>query len=236
MSQYSVMLVDDEEEVRQAIIKKLNWEEAGFQVIAYAENGEEALELAENLRPDVIMTDIHMPFMDGLTMCRKLKSIAKNTKIIIFSGYDEFEYAREAIQLEVEEYILKPIDAVKLKQVFERIKKSLDEEIEEKRNVERLKNYYYESLPVMKEQFMGSLLEGTLEENKIEELKNLYDNELDANYYAVAVIRSETLNLENTEEDRQEVMYSHLLPVSQKQIVEENLESIFSFRSFIYLD
>lgn len=236
MSQYSVMLVDDEEEVRQAIIKKLNWEEAGFQVIAYAENGEEALELAENLRPDVIMTDIHMPFMDGLTMCRKLKSIAKNTKIIIFSGYDEFEYAREAIQLEVEEYILKPIDAIKLKQVFERIKKSLDEEIEEKRNIERLKNYYYESLPVMKEQFMGSLLEGTLEENKIEELKNLYDSELEANYYAVAVIRSESVNLEDTQENKQEVMYSHLLPVSQKQIVEENLESIFSYRSFIYLD
>lgn len=236
MSNYSVMLVDDEEEVRQAIIKKLNWGEVGFEVVGYAENGEEALEMAENLRPDVIMTDIHMPFMDGLTMCRKIKAIAKNTKIIIFSGYDEFEYAREAIQLEVEEYILKPIDATQLKLIFERIKKSLDEEIEEKRNIDSLKKYYYESLPVMKERFMGSLLEGKLEESKIDELKNLYDDELNAPYYAVSVIHSESLNKENDGKNDDEIMYSQLLPVSQKQIVEENLENLFSYRSFIYLD
>lgn len=236
MRKYSVMLVDDEEEVRQAIIKKLNWEEAGFEVIGYAENGEEALEIAENLRPDVIMTDIHMPFMDGLTMCRKLKKISKNTKIIIFSGYDEFEYAREAIQLEVEEYILKPINAQQLKLVFERIKKSLDEEIEEKRNIQGLKKYYYESLPIMKEQFMGSLLEGTLKENKIEELRNLYDKEFDAPFYAVAVIYSEFLNRDNQGRGKEEVMYSQLLPVSLKQIVGENLENLYDYRSFIYLD
>lgn len=236
MVKYSVMLVDDEEEVRQAIINKLDWEEAGFYVVGYAENGEEALELAENLRPDVIMTDIHMPFMDGLTMCRKLKSISKNTKIIIFSGYDEFEYAREAIQLEVEEYILKPIDAVKLREVFARIKKSLDEEIEEKRNIDRLKAYYYESFPIMKEQFMGSLLEGNLDEEKIEELKSLYDNELEAPYYAVSVIRSEAVNADNNDGNKDLVMYSHLLHVSQKQIVDENLENLITYRSFIYLE
>jgi len=236
MSYYSVILVDDEEEVRQAIIKKLDWNAAGFEVIGYAENGEEALEMAENLRPDVVMTDIHMPFMDGLTMCRKLKEIAKNTKIIIFSGYDEFEYAREAIKLEVEEYILKPIDAVKLKEIFERIKKSLDEEIEEKRNLESLKKYYYESLPIMKEQFMGNLLEGNLEENKIEELRNLYDNDFNAPFYVVTVLRSEALNKETSNTSSEEVMYSQLLPVSLRQIVDENLENSFTHRSFIYLD
>jgi two-component system response regulator YesN len=236
MSNYSVILVDDEEEVRQAIIKKLDWDAAGFNVVGYAENGEEALEMVESLRPDVVMTDIHMPFMDGLTMCKKLKEIAKNTKIIIFSGYDEFEYAQEAIKLEVEEYILKPIDAVKLKEVFERIKRSLDEEIEEKRNIESLKKYYLDSLPVMKEQFMGSLLEGNLEESKIHELRNIYDNEFNAPFYAVTVLRPEALNKENSNKSSEELMYSQLLPVSLKQIVDENLEDSFGHRSFIYLD
>lgn len=236
MSNYSVMLVDDEEEVRQAIIKKLDWNAAGFDVIGYAENGEEALEMVENLRPDVVMTDIHMPFMDGLTLCRKLKEISKNTKAIIFSGYDEFEYAQEAIKLEVEEYILKPIDATKLKLVFERIKKSLDEEIEEKRNIEGLKKYYYESLPIMKEQFMGSLLEGKIEESKIDELRKLYDNEFNAPFYGVTVIHSETLNRENNDKSNDEVMYTQLLPVSLKQIVDENLENSFEYRIFIYLE
>ncbi|MFA9379019.1 MAG: response regulator [Lachnotalea sp.] len=236
MSNYSVMLVDDEEEVRQAIIKKIDWNAAGFDMIGYAENGEEALEMAENLRPDVVMTDIQMPFMDGLTMCRKLKEMSKNTKIIIFSGYDEFEYAREAIKLEVEEYILKPIDATKLKLVFERIKKSLDVEIEEKNNVEGLKKYYFESLPVMKEQFMGSLLEGKIEESKIEELRKLYDYEFNASFYGVAVIHSEAVNRENSDKSSDELMYSQLIPVSLKQIIDENLENLLGFRSFIYLE
>ena len=113
MKRYTVILVDDEEEVRQAIINKLDWEAIGFQVIGAADNGEDALELAERLRPDVVMTDIKMPFMDGLTLSNKLKQISKDIKIIVFSGFDEFEYAQEAIKLEVEEYILKPINAAK---------------------------------------------------------------------------------------------------------------------------
>ena len=72
MGLYRVMLVDDEEDVRQAIARKINWEEIGFQVVASAENGQEALELAERLHPDVVMTDIKMPFMDGLTLGREI--------------------------------------------------------------------------------------------------------------------------------------------------------------------
>lgn len=68
MGLYRVMLVDDEEDVRQAIARKINWEEIGFQVVASAGERAEALELAERLHPDVVMTDIKMPFMDGLTL------------------------------------------------------------------------------------------------------------------------------------------------------------------------
>ena len=99
MGLYKVMLVDDEEAVRQAIARKLDWEAIGFEVIATAENGEEALELAEKLSPDVVMTDIMMPFMDGLTLCRKMKESQRNIRIVIFSGFDEFDYAREEIKM-----------------------------------------------------------------------------------------------------------------------------------------
>ena len=111
MSLYSVLLVDDEEEVFQVIMKKLDWEGMGFRIAGYARNGVEALEMAEELSVDVVMTDIKMPYMDGLTLCRKLKEQYQKIKVIIFSGFDEFEYAREAIKIEAEEYILKPICA-----------------------------------------------------------------------------------------------------------------------------
>ncbi len=79
MERYSVLLVDDEEDVVQVIMKKLDWERMGYRIVGYARNGVEALEMAEELQPDVVMTDIKMPYMDGLTLCRKLKnSIAQS--------------------------------------------------------------------------------------------------------------------------------------------------------------
>ena len=143
MSQYSVLLVDDEEEVFQVIIKKLDWEAIGFRIAGYAKNGVEALEMAEELQPDVVMTDIKMPYMDGLTLCRKLKDQYQQIKLIIFSGFDEFEYAKEAIKAEVEEYILKPINANELREVFVRIKTNLDKELDEKRNIDKLRILLY---------------------------------------------------------------------------------------------
>ena len=73
MSGYSVLLVDDEEEACQVIMKKLDWEQMGFYIAGYARNGVEALELAEEMQIDVVMTDIKMPYMDGLELCRRLK-------------------------------------------------------------------------------------------------------------------------------------------------------------------
>lgn len=227
MGLYKVMLVDDEEAVRQAIEKKLRWEEIGFEVIATAENGEEALELAEKLMPDVVMTDIKMPFMDGLSLCRKLKENRRDTRIVIFSGFDEFEYAREAIKLEVAEYILKPIDSEELKEVFLRIRENLDAEIDEKRNHEKLYEYYQKSLPVMKEQFMASLLEGKITDELIDEMNRSYEVNLDAAYYAVAVFRADL---------GEKAMERSLLNLSLKRMIEENARGRVEIRSFLYLD
>ena len=129
MSKYSVLLVDDEEEVIQVMLKKIDWEGIGFQVMGYAHNGIEALDLAEQEAPDVVLTDIKMPYMDGLELAHNLKIMYPTVRILIFSGFDEFEYAKEAIRLEVEEYVLKPVDADELRRIFTRIKASLDQEM-----------------------------------------------------------------------------------------------------------
>lgn len=226
MSLYRVMLVDDEEDVRQAIARKIDWEEIGFEVVASAENGQEALELQARVHPDVVMTDIKMPFMDGLTLTRKLKENRKNTKVIIFSGFDEFEYAKEAIKLEAEEYLLKPLNASELKNVFLRIRENLDREIDQRRNESRLNAYYQESLPIMREQFLIGLLEGKIPDEKIDETLASYEMEMKANYYAVAV---------GTVEQNEGSAENRLLNISLKQIMEENLGGM-GYRTIVYLD
>ncbi len=235
MKLYTVILVDDEEEVRQAIIKKLDWERIGFQVIGYADNGEDALEIAERLRPDVVMTDIKMPFMDGLTLSSKIKQISKDIKIIVFSGFDEFEYAKEAIKLDVEEYILKPINAVELKGVFEHIKEKLDNEINRKRDIEQLRKYYLESLPVMKEQLLIGLLEGRLSKKRIGELLKSYEMSLDYPYYMVGIVRMDNTPKRIMAEGHY-IPQAELITLSLKQIVDENLTSSFEFISCFYLE
>ena len=114
MDKYKVLLVDDEEEAIEAIRLKLEWETLGFEVIGSANNGVKALELVERLQPDVVITDIKMPYMDGLELARALNEDYQNIHIIIFTGFDEFEYAKEAIKIGISDYLLKPVTSVSL--------------------------------------------------------------------------------------------------------------------------
>lgn len=104
----SVMIVDDEKYVRQGIINETDWALIGCEVVAQAPNGQEAYELAIKHRPDLIISDIKMPKMDGIELARKIHERFPNTKIIFLTAYDEFEYARAAIKLGVSDYLLKP--------------------------------------------------------------------------------------------------------------------------------
>ena len=103
MEQYKVILVDDEVEVIDVMKKKIRWNDLGFDVVGSATNGVKALELVEKLQPDVVLTDIKMPYMDGLELARKLNQDYPNIYIMLCTGFDEFEYAKEAVHLEIKE-------------------------------------------------------------------------------------------------------------------------------------
>ena len=158
MNQYTLLLVDDEEEVIQVIMHKIPWEELGFSVIGHANNGIKALEIMEENQPDVVMTDIRMPYMDGMELCSNIRQKYPTTHVLLFTGFDEFEYAREAVHLEIEEYVLKPLNAGELTNVFRKLKEKMDQEIDEKKNVAVLQEYYMHSLPLFQS---GPLLSHT---------------------------------------------------------------------------
>ena len=132
MERYKVILVDDEEEVIDVMEEKIRWNELGFEVVGSATNGVKALELIEKLQPDVVLTDIKMPYMDGLELARRVRADYPNIYIMLCTGFDEFEYAKEAVHLEIKEYMLKPINAVELSECLTRLKDTLDKEREEK--------------------------------------------------------------------------------------------------------
>jgi two-component system response regulator YesN len=106
-----VFLVDDEIVIRENMRTCIDWEKEGFEYCGDAPDGEMALPLIEKLKPDILITDIRMPFMNGLELSAIVRKMLPGIKIVILSGHDEFEYARQAIRIGVEEYCLKPFSA-----------------------------------------------------------------------------------------------------------------------------
>ena len=125
---YTIVVADDEEELRRAIIRKIDWESIGFQVVGEAENGIEALELVERMEPDLLLTDIRMPFVSGIELARQVREVRPTTQIAFLSGFDEFSYAQQAIQYNIISYMLKPITMVGLTEELKKINRIIDKE------------------------------------------------------------------------------------------------------------
>lgn len=123
-----VFLVEDESFIREGLRDNIPWEKYGYTFVGEASDGEMALPMIRKLRPDVLITDIKMPFMDGLALSRIVQSELPQTRIIIISGYDDFEYARQAIEVGVEQYLLKPITKLALRKVLLELKEKIDQE------------------------------------------------------------------------------------------------------------
>ncbi|MBD5394039.1 MAG: response regulator [Lachnospiraceae bacterium] len=230
MSLYRIMLVDDEEEVRKAIIRKMDWEQLGFEVVGDAENGEDALEKLEQLEPDVVITDIRMPYMDGLTLTSRIREKYPYLKVLIFSGYDDFEYAKQAIKLNVTEYILKPVNGQELAVILKRLKESLDEEIEQRRNINSLQKSYLESLPMLRELFLNDLVRGITDiQAVVPKLKGYGIDLLEAHEWMAAVICVEKVERIETQELS---LHQELIPISVRELIADCLKPYCRFTIF----
>lgn len=188
MNTYKLLLVDDEEDVRQGVVQEIDWALYGFEVVDVAENGREALELMEKHVPDVVVTDIQMPFMNGLQLSEQIREHYPTTKIIILTGYDEFEYAQKAIKMHIDEYVLKPFSSLELIQILIKVKLQMDEEAAQKKDVYALKEHYRKSLPVLREVFLASLVTHPIPLIEIKEKSEHYRIDLTGDGYVVSVI------------------------------------------------
>jgi len=126
---YTVVIADDEVELRTAIVKKIDWKAIGFEIVGEAENGIEALELVEKLEPDLLLTDIKMPFVSGIELARQAREIRPAMNIAFLSGYDDFKYAQQAIQYNIISYLLKPISAEELTKELTVIREKMDAKV-----------------------------------------------------------------------------------------------------------
>ena len=141
-----IFLAEDEVIVRETIKRMIPWEDLGFELVGEAADGEMALPLLLRQKPDLLITDIKMPFMDGLTLAKVAKKEIPGLKVVILSGYDDFNYAKQAINIGVEDYLLKPIDEEELNRTLKKICDALQTTAVHRAQMEKYEKNYEKNL------------------------------------------------------------------------------------------
>jgi two-component system response regulator YesN len=185
---YKVFLVEDEIVVREGIRNSIPWEKTPYTLAGEAPDGEMALSMIQDLKPDILITDIRMPFMDGLALSRIVRKNLPWIKIIILSGHDEFEYAREAISAGVEEYLLKPVSAQDMLKTLDNIAGRIDKEKENLLNIENLRAQIRSSTDTLRDKWLSDFMNGRIQAAEAIEKGRKFGVELLARSYTVAVI------------------------------------------------
>lgn len=221
-----VLIVDDEFYFREALKISIPWQELGFEICGEAKNGKDALDKAELLKPEIIIVDINMPIMDGLEFVKNIREVNQDSKIIIITGYNEFNYAKQAIQLGVHNYILKPVNEEELKNSLLELKKTIEKEVNIKIEADRLKQQVIDSLPLLKDKFLNELIQGNLIKKENETLKTMeyLDINTSSDYYMVVTVELDyEEKLGWNDEDKQ------LWKIAVSNILAEILEKQFVF-------
>ncbi len=186
---YKVFLVEDEIVTREGIRDNVDWAADGFDLCGEAPDGEMALPLLRALRPDVLITDIKMPFMDGLQLTRIVRERMPGIKVVILSGHDEFEYAQEAIKLGVAEYLLKPVTVQDLRAALQKLAVLLDQERKEQETLQHLQDQVDENRSILRERLLLNLVVGAISSSEAIEKSERLGLDLIARCYLVVILK-----------------------------------------------
>ena len=224
MNEIKVFLVEDEMVIRRGIKNSIDWEKEGYIFCGEASDGELAYPMIIKEKPDILITDIRMPFMDGPELCKLVKEELPNIKILILSGYDEFDYAKEAIRLGVTEYLLKPISSGKLLEALNGVSESIRREKEDKDLVRKYMEEMRENTEHEKQKFFEQMIAGNLSMADALETGKKYEMNLSAGMYNLLLFRF-TLGEENRKS-------GELLGEAEYAIkkLTERLEYVFEFQ------
>lgn len=185
------MIVEDEPLARAAIMKIIDFAAYDFEVVAVCEDGQEASDQYFRLLPDLVITDICMPFISGLQLAGIIAGAGHGTRVIIITGYDDFNYARTAISNHVSDYILKPVTSREFADVLASSKKALDEQAERKNQISSAQRMLYIVSPLVRDQIMNRLVQGTVETQSIVNEAHSFGLDTDKKCYILSLIEIE---------------------------------------------
>ena len=225
-----VLIVDDEYKVCQLIKHLVCWEDYGMEIIDMVNDGEQAFEVIRREKPDVVITDIRMPGLDGIQLAEKTKQILDHVFFVIVSGYSQFEYARQAVKLGVEDYLVKPIRKKDLEAVLEKISGKHKKETDSKAEKETLKTELVRTREKIKNNLLQDLLfsqENYFQTAGTEEIEEKYGCRFEGNSYLMVLAHLYENSMEGDPEEQTFVMDK------MQKVLRERLEPVST--EFLYL-
>lgn len=216
-----LVVIDDIRSVVDMITKKVPWELYGIEVVGKARNGEEGLAIIEATRPNIVLTDIRMPKLDGLTMTKRILQMLPGCKVIILSGYTDFEYAREAIRLGAIDFIKKPFTIKEILNVTLKARDLWAEEEEQKLSLEKLKKQVKASMPVLRQEHLNMLLQYPTSYSKALEIWSFLELNIPPQDLSVMVVDIDDHWHRYSEQPVQEI---ELIRFSLQNILEETIQ------------
>lgn len=193
---WKLVIADDEPKIRRGIENILNWSEFGIEIVGQAEDGEIALEIIKENRPDIILLDINMPFLNGLDLLQNLQEIGNNGIVIIISGYDDFSYAQKALQFNVFDYILKPVSKKNIEEIIIKVTNKLIERGKENNYLEWVKRQLAENKEVLQKTFFSEWFNNKLSDEQVLKEMSFFDIEFGRNIGIMVIKIVEKLNVE----------------------------------------
>lgn len=163
---YKLIIVDDEDIIRNGLMNVVDWPSLGFEVTADMEDGRDAIEYIQKYPVDVVLTDIKMTFTSGLEIARYVYENKPEVKVVIISGYKEFEFAKQAISYNVTHYLLKPTEYNELVKVFNDVKTQLDKEQTAKQRLDNVRKQHEELIPYARQQFLTDIINGAIQDKE----------------------------------------------------------------------
>lgn len=223
---YKIALIDDEAVVREGMGELIPWEKIGLDLIGTAEDGEQGLLLIQEKQPDVVLLDINMPKLNGLDLANLVKKSYPDMKIILISGYDEFDYARQALRMGVEDYILKPVTKSEMITLLEKVVGKLEKEREQTKKEVDVLNKIEQSIPLMQQKLLEELMFTEMEENMI--IKKCIKANIPYNkkYYGVFLIDADE-HLKSNKGNQKELTHFAIQNIVSEILINKNWGIVF---------
>ncbi len=188
---WKVILVEDEDLLREGLTQFVDWKGLGFEIAGEAENGLQGLQLAKEICPEVVFTDIRMPGMDGIAMTEQIKQLYPQTVVVILSGYDEFEYARQAVRLGVTDYLLKPVEPEQVEALMRRISAELTDRRKKQHNLAELQEMRQHSIRELRNKWIAETLFENQTDQETETLDHLLKGQMEELFFVAGILEWE---------------------------------------------